>query len=228
MRLPPLEQVHLVGSQGPRALHVRRADGSSLVLRRPRLPRHAKLDLKPGAPLWTRQSRDGVSRLLLADSAGNQVLQDSSLILSLLEESFGNKKLSFMAGYHEFVRRMPHEGGGNVDILLRVHELDMLRRCWIKLVHLLPKAHEEGLVQGLLKRLIMGLEFLAARRGAGDEAVLVMCFLGRCSRAELLAWERQLSEIGQVCLRSGVKACYFDLRSSKQMLSVGRQGDWLK
>ncbi|MCB1220089.1 MAG: DNA/RNA nuclease SfsA [Planctomycetales bacterium] len=70
--------------------------------------------------------------LFMVRPGRNWICVDTGLPNRMVAEAARAQKIEALSGYREYITEVPYGTGSRIDLLCRVHEKDMLQRCWVE------------------------------------------------------------------------------------------------
>jgi sugar fermentation stimulation protein A len=186
--------------------------------------------LQPGMAVFLTENNDFRRKLryswLLAQPGRSLVCVDTSLPNRLIHAALLGGEIAALAGYREVVCEMPLGDSSRADFLLRVHETEMLARCWVEVKAVtLAEGTTSLFPDSVTTRGRRHLEELARRARLGDRAVqLFLVQRSDCRRFRPAddidpAYGRALRE----AVAAGVEILVLRAQVTKHRIAVGRQ-----
>jgi sugar fermentation stimulation protein A len=90
----------------------------------------------PGMPVWLAEAPSPRARCgwvwLLVKPGRSLVCVDTSIPNRVVYDAAVAQSIPLLAGYREYIREVPLGEHSRIDICCRVHEEDLLRRCWVE------------------------------------------------------------------------------------------------
>lgn len=185
--------------------------------------------IREGSECYLRDHGDGSRKyrysLFLVRPGRSLVCVDTGLPNRLVLDAARSQKISMLSGYHEYIPEVPYGDGSRVDILCRVHESDMLQRCWVEVkATTLVESRVAMFPDAVTLRGRRHLEELSKVVADGDRAVQLFLVqrndCGSFRPADHI--DPAYGETLRKAAASGVELLAISTRPTKQGIKIGR------
>lgn len=181
----------------------------------------------PGSEVWLRPAASAASKypqiLTLVRVGRTLVCVDTGMANRIVLEAARSQRLPELAGYQEYVAEVPLGRGSRMDLCCRVHQQDMLRRCWVEVKSVtLARGRQAQFPDALTSRGRRHLDELRQARMAGDEAVqLFLVQRGDCESFSPAAdIDPAYAQALQEAAEAGVEICAYRAGITKRVLRL--------
>ncbi|HES58764.1 MAG TPA: DNA/RNA nuclease SfsA [Firmicutes bacterium] len=132
--------------------------------------------VEPGIRAWVHDTGAGTRKhrhtLALVRPRRALVCVDTGVPNRVVLEAARAQKIPALAGYREYLAEVPYGENSRADLCCRVHDRDMLRRCWVEVKSTtLCRGRTAQFPDAVTQRGLKHLRELSAAVAGGDEAV---------------------------------------------------------
>ncbi|MEZ5338796.1 MAG: DNA/RNA nuclease SfsA [bacterium] len=207
---------------------VQLADGSSLTVH---VPNTGSLlgCIREGSPCLLLDHGEGRRKyrhsLWMVKPGRSWICVDTGLPNRMILDAARSQKIAALTGFQEYIPEVPYGNSSRVDLLCRIHERDMLERCWVEVKATTLVEHGVAMFpDAVTARGRKHLEELSSMVRAGDRA-LQLFFIQR-SDCEVFRPADSIDPVYGQALReahaSGVELLALTSRPTKQGITIGR------